>query len=127
MKQTVTVAVVRGAFASGAVGLEWRRRFSRALTHCQALFILMHMSIRLQVILNDEEMHELKERAEQDQLTVSAWVRRAIQHEMRERPGKRASEKLATIRKSASYEFPTGDYEEIASQIEAGYHSSLPK
>lgn len=80
------------------------------------------MSIRLQVILDDEEMQELKGRAEQDQVTVSAWVRRAIKHEMRERPGKRASEKLDIIRASASYEFPTGDYEKMAAEVESGYH-----
>ena len=81
------------------------------------------MSIRLQVILNDEEMQELKKRAELDQVTVSAWVRRAIKHEMRERPGKRAREKLDIIRMSASYEFPIGDYDEMAAEIEAGYHA----
>ncbi len=83
------------------------------------------MSIRLQVILDDEEMQELKGRAEQDQVTVSAWVRRAIKHEMRERPGKRASEKLDIIRSSASYEFPTGDYEEMAAEVESGYHAGV--
>jgi len=87
----------------------------------------MYMSIRLQVILDDDEMQELKRRAEQEQLTVSAWVRRAIKHEMRERPGRRASEKLDTIRMSASYEFPTGDYESMAAEIETGYHFPEPR
>lgn len=83
------------------------------------------MSMRLQVVLSDREMRELKERAELEHITVSEWVRRAIKHEMRERPGKRAGEKLDVIRRSASYEFPTGDYEEMAAEIEAGYHSGV--
>ena len=44
------------------------------------------MGIRLQFLLTDEEYTEIKRLASQEHMTVSAWVRRAIQHEQRERP-----------------------------------------
>jgi hypothetical protein len=44
------------------------------------------MSIRLQILLAEEELLEIKRLAAQEHLTVFAWVRRAIQHEQRERP-----------------------------------------
>ncbi len=80
------------------------------------------MSIRLQVLLDEEELMEVKELAVQEKLTVSAWVRRAIQHEKKERPGTAARKKLQRIQSAANYDFPSGDYSEMAAEIESGYH-----
>ncbi|MDA3940804.1 MAG: hypothetical protein PF693_16090 [Spirochaetia bacterium] len=79
------------------------------------------MSIRLQVLLDEEELGELKILAEQEKITVSAWVRRAIQHEKKERPAKSARKKLEIIQSFATYDFPSGDYKDIAVEIETGY------
>ena len=79
------------------------------------------MSVRLQVLLDDEELKEVKELAIQENLTVSAWVRRAIQHEKKERPGTAARKKLKTIQSFSKYDFPSGDYSDMAAEIESGY------
>ncbi len=79
------------------------------------------MSIRLQVLLDEEELREVKTLAEQEKITVSAWVRRAIQHEKKERPGTTARKKLQVINSFAKYDFPTGDYKDIAAEIDSGY------
>ena len=86
----------------------------------------MCMSIRLQVLLDDDELKEVKELAFQENLTVSAWVRRAIQHEKKERPGTAARKKLQTIQNFSKYDFPISDYKEIAAEIESGYLKENP-
>ena len=83
------------------------------------------MSIRLQVLLDDEELTELKVRAKKEHMTVSDWVRRALRHEMSERPAEGARRKLDLIRRHAQYDFPSGDYDLIAAEIESGYRSGL--
>jgi len=85
------------------------------------------MSVRLQVLLDEAELKEVKTLAEQEKMTVSAWVRRAIQHEKKERPGTAARKKLQIIQDSSQYSFPAGDYKDIAAEIDSGYlKESLP-
>jgi len=50
--------------------------------------------------LDEAELKEVKTLAEQEKMTVSAWVRRAIQHEKKERPGTAARKKLQIIQDS---------------------------
>ncbi len=83
------------------------------------------MSIRLQILMDEEELEEIKEIARVEGLTVSAWVRRAIRHERVERPGKSVSNKNKILQQAAEYTFPTADYEEVASEIEADYLKGL--
>jgi hypothetical protein len=75
--------------------------------------------------MDEEEIAELKALAAQEKMTVSAWVRRAIQHEKRERPGKTARKKLEAVRKLSEYHFPTGNIEQMIAEIEAGYLKDL--
>lgn len=79
------------------------------------------MSIRLQVLLDEEELKEVKMLAGQEKITVSAWVRQAIQHEKKERPGTAARKKLQIIESFSKYDFPTGDYKDIAAELDLGY------
>ncbi len=83
----------------------------------------MPMSTRLQVIFDEEELEELKERARKEKITVSDWVRRAVRNEMRSRPGEAARKKLDIIRAYSRYDYPSGDYELIAAEIESGYRT----
>ena len=75
----------------------------------------------MQVLLDEEELKEVKMLALLEKITVSAWVRRAIQHEKKERPGTAARKKLQAIESFSKYDFPTGDYKDIAAEIDAGY------
>ena len=70
-------------------------------------------------------MKEIKTLAEQEKMTVSAWVRRAIMHEKKDRPGINAKTKLEVIRKSSEYTFPTGNIEDMIADIERSYLKGL--
>ncbi len=72
-----------------------------------------------------EEIEELKALAAQEKMTVSAWVRRAIQHEKRERPGKTARKKLEAVERLSEYNYPTGNIEQMIAEIETGYLKDL--
>lgn len=80
----------------------------------------------MQILLAEEELREIKRLAAQEHMTVSAWVRRAIQHEQRERPRSVVQGKQEILRKAAEFQFPTADYEDIAADIESDYLEGLP-
>jgi len=79
------------------------------------------MSTRLQILLDDNDLSEVKELAMEENLTVSAWVRRAIKHEKKERPGTAARKKLEVILNFSKYDFPISDYKDITAEIDSGY------
>jgi len=85
----------------------------------------MCMSIRLQILLAEDDLREIKRLASQEHMTVSAWVRRAIQHERRERPRSVVQQKQEVLRKAAEFQFPTADYEDLAADIESDYLKGL--
>ncbi|TVQ21351.1 MAG: ribbon-helix-helix protein, CopG family [Spirochaetaceae bacterium] len=85
----------------------------------------MAMSIRLQVLLDSEELAEVREHAEKEHMTVSAWVRRAIRHEISERPAARVHEKLAAISRAQQYRYPSGDFGNMAAEIEHDYSAGI--
>ena len=85
----------------------------------------MSMSKRLQLLLADDEIAELKGRAREERMTVSAWVRRAIYHEMNERPASSVRAKLELIDRLSDLGFPSGDYRDIAADIESDYGDGL--
>lgn len=78
------------------------------------------MSKRLQVILDDAELREIKKIARSRHLSVAAWVREVLRS-ARGRGAADPAEKLAAIRTAARQSFPTGDIDEVLAQIERGY------
>ena len=81
------------------------------------------MSKRLQVILRDEEMRELRRAAKGKRMTVSEWVRQALRSARRHEPETDAGRKLDAVRAAARNGFPTGDIEQMLAEIERGYLS----
>jgi Arc/MetJ-type ribon-helix-helix transcriptional regulator len=81
------------------------------------------MSKRLQVILKDEEMRELRRVAKGKRMTVSEWVRQALRSARRREPGRDAGKKLDAVRAAARHGFPAGDVEQMLAEIERGYLS----
>jgi hypothetical protein len=79
------------------------------------------MSKRLQVLLPDEEMDEIRRLARREQMTVGEWVRRALRAARAQRPVHDANRKLQAIRRAAGYTFPTADIEQMLAEIEQGY------
>ncbi len=79
------------------------------------------MSKRLQVILSEDEMREIRALAGLQHMTVSEWVRQMLREARRRRPKKDAGKKISVVRASARHAFPTGDIEQILAEIEKGY------
>ena len=79
------------------------------------------MSKRLQVLLPDQEMDEIRQLARREQVTVGEWVRRVLREARARRPVHDSKRKLEAIRRGAGYSFPTADIEQMLEEIEQGY------
>ena len=84
------------------------------------------MSKRLQVILDDKEMHAIQRTAKRQRLTVSEWVRQALRVAHRRVPVTDTQQKLDVIRTAARHDFPTGDIDRILREIDRGYQVISP-
>jgi hypothetical protein len=79
------------------------------------------MSKRLQVLLPDQEMEEIRRLARRERLTVGEWVRRALRTARSRQPTKDPQEKIRAVRKAVEYSFPTADIGQMLDEIESGY------
>jgi hypothetical protein len=79
------------------------------------------MSKRLQVILSDDEMAEIKDIARSQKTTVAEWVRRALRAARSSAPARTREQKLAALRVGSEHSFPAGDVETMLAEIERGY------
>jgi hypothetical protein len=91
------------------------------MTHLPTAVILIHMSKRLQVILEDSEMREIRGIARRRRVTVAAWVRGALRAARAEEPAAAPERKLQALRHATSHSFPTADIGEMLEQTERGY------
>lgn len=82
-----------------------------------------HMSKRLQVLIPDAEMEELRKLARREHLALGEWVRRVLREARSQRPVQDPQAKLKAVRKAAEYSFPTADIEQMLAEIEQGYRS----
>jgi hypothetical protein len=79
------------------------------------------MSKRLQVVLPDRDMAEIRRLAKRERLTVGEWVRRSLREVRENRPAIEPETKLNAVRRAAAYSFPTADIGQILDEIERGY------
>ena len=79
------------------------------------------MSKRLQVLLSDKEMSEIRQSARRENMTTSEWVRHALRAGRRAKSGLGARRKLDIVRAAARYGFPAPDIEQMLDEIERGY------
>jgi hypothetical protein len=84
------------------------------------------MSTRLQVVLEDKELKDLRRLAKQQGMTVSEWVRRALREARRRGPGQDQARKLAAVRDAVKHEFPAPDIDAMLDEIESGYKAGMP-
>jgi len=84
------------------------------------------MSKRLQVLVDEAELQELRMLAERHGMTVSEWVRQAIRAARRAEALGDPARKLEIIRSASAHAFPTADIEELLAQIERGYLDQAP-
>ncbi len=79
------------------------------------------MSKRLQVLLEDDELSEIRALARGRRQTTAAWVRDAL------RVARTAAEypspeiRLRAIREAAGFAYPTANIDEMLGDIERGY------
>lgn len=79
------------------------------------------MSKRLQVLLEEPELREIKQIARRQRMTVAEWVRQALRAARRSEPLTDSKKKLAVVRAAAKHGFPVGEIEQMLAEIEKGY------
>jgi hypothetical protein len=83
--------------------------------------------MRLQVVVDEAEMREIRRTARRERLTVSEWVRRCLREARRRRPSREAGGKLEAVRAAARHGFPTADIDQMLAEIESGYEERPPR
>ena len=89
--------------------------------------MLMFMSKRLQVLLEEEQFDEIRRLAKVEGVTVAAWVRRVLSEACSERPYETVRSKLAAVREAATYRFPTCDVDQMSAESTAGYLEDIDR
>lgn len=85
-----------------------------------------YMSKRLQVLLDDAEMRELRRAARMRGVTVAELVRAALRSSLREVPSGDVDRKLALIRAAGSDDVPAPDIDQMLAEIATG-RADLPE
>jgi metal-responsive CopG/Arc/MetJ family transcriptional regulator len=79
------------------------------------------MSKRLQVVLEEAELEEIQRAADREEVTVSEWVRKALREARAKEPTRSRESKLQALRVASAHAFPTGDIDQMLTEIERGY------
>ena len=79
------------------------------------------MSKRLQVLLEEPELREIRRAARAQRMTVAEWVRQALRAARRRQPIIDPRRKIEAIRAAARHSFPVGDIEQMLAEVESGY------
>jgi hypothetical protein len=79
------------------------------------------MSKRLQVLLAEGELREIRRMARAQRMTVAEWVRQALRAARRREPAGDIDTKIAVVRAAVRHAFPTGDIGDLLAEIERGY------
>lgn len=79
------------------------------------------MSKRLQVVLDERELREIRQAARSSGLTVSEWVRGTLRRARRTAALGDPTRKLEVVRAGAEHAFPTANIDVMLAEIESGY------
>ena len=79
------------------------------------------MTVRLQVLLDEDELAEIKRVAKRHRMTVAEWVRQALRQARRDEPSIDPKRKLSAVREAVRGSYPTGDIDQLLTEIEGGY------
>ncbi len=88
--------------------------------------ILMRMSQRLQVLLDEAEFAAIRRIARRHHMTVATWVRQALRAAGRDEPSTEPRRKLAVVREAAQFAYPTADIDTMLAEVERGYLGDAP-
>ena len=81
------------------------------------------MAKRLQVIIQEAQYREIQRAARARRLSIAEWVRQALESARRREPTKTYEKTMEAVRTAITYEFPTGDIDQMLREIEQGYES----
>lgn len=79
------------------------------------------MSKRLQILLEEEELREVRRAAGLARVSVAEWVRAALRAGRQAAPATAPDRKLAVVRAASRHAFPAGDIGTMLAEIESGY------
>lgn len=82
------------------------------------------MSIRLQVVMEEEELDAIRASARARGVTVSEFVRETLREARRKVATGDTERKLAAIRAADRHAYPTADIDQMLGEIERGYGES---
>ena len=85
------------------------------------------MSTRLQIVVSEEELVEIREIAERRRMTVSEWVRQTLREARQRVPRRTTEQKLEALRRAAEYDAPAGDVDQMNADIARGYLAAEPR
>lgn len=85
------------------------------------------MTTRLQVLLEDDEIEEIRQVAKRQRMSVAEWVRQTLRKAREAEPAIEPRRKLAVIREAARHGYPTGDIVQMLTEIEGSYRVDLPE
>lgn len=81
---------------------------------------------RLQVLLKEPEMREIRRMARSQKMTVAEWVRQALREARRHQPLQDSAKKLEVVRLAVRHNYPTGDIDQMLAEVERGYLNENP-
>jgi hypothetical protein len=85
------------------------------------------MSKRLQVLLEEPELKDIRRAARAQRMTVAEWVRQTLRAARQERSTKDPEAKLAGVRAAMRHQHPpAADIDQMNAEIERGYLTDLP-
>lgn len=85
------------------------------------------MTQRLQVLLEDDEIAEIRRVAERQRMTVAEWVRRALRAACQEAATADSRRKLVAVREAARGAYPVGSLPSMLTDITSGYLRRVPR
>jgi transposase-like protein len=88
--------------------------------------MLITMTQRLQVLLDEDEFDEVRRIARRHRMTVAEWVRQALRAARADEPATDPQHKLAVVREGAQGSYPTADIDVMLAEIERGYRGDDP-
>ncbi|QQR80109.1 MAG: antitoxin [Deltaproteobacteria bacterium] len=81
------------------------------------------MSQRLQVLLPAQEYKQFRKVSKEQGLSLGEWVRVTLRQAVSRLSSQPADKKLEAIRKASRFSYPSGDIDQMLSEIEKGYLS----
>lgn len=85
----------------------------------------MGMTTRLQVLMDEEELQEIRRAAEAQRQSVSEWVRATLRAARARKPLS-VEEKLRILHEASLLNGPTCDIEQMKAEIADGYMKKWP-